>query len=1316
MKLSASLSTEWKRFKGQWNNYLVAAKLAGESKHVKAAIFLACVGTDAYELFQTFVFENDADREDIDKIVEAFERHCVGEVNETYERYLFNRRVQETSEAFDTFVADLRRMSRSCAYGDLEDSILRDRIVIGIRDDATRKKLLQVRKLDLKHAVDICKAAEAATMQLKEISHGEQVHAIKSSPTRSQQRASRRQQPSRADSKARHQQHRSPSAGGKINNCKFCAGQHDRGRCPAYDVQCNSCGRKGHFAKRCYRRNQSKIVNHLDDAEPSVLSLQSDTTRRRIYCHLELNGKTVRFLVDPGSTINVIPLALANELNLTITRGDTSVFMLDNTQLQVSGVTRATLSHPKTRYSDILEFTVAQRHTQPLISCEVCIRFDLIKVIESNICALQVPDVMQPIVAKYGELFDGYGELTGEVHLDVDKSAIPVRVPLRKLPVAIKDKVESELKELVDNQIIAPVTGPSAWISALLVTTKANGDIRICIDPTNLNKALRRDHYPMPVIDDVLPSLSKAKVFSIVDARHAFWHLLLDEESSALTTFETHLGKFRWLRLPYGVSPAPELFQRRMHETLAGLRGVACIADDILVYGCGETQDVADRDHDNNLVALFERCRISGLRLNRDKLKLRQSKVKFMGHVLTSDGLTSDPSKCDAIMNYVTPKDREAVSRLLGMATYLARFVPNFSEITAPLRELLRKENEFVWDSGVHGVAFDRLKNLLSSDPVLAYYDVRKDVILQCDSSQSGLGVVLLQEGKPVEYASRALTTTEQSYAQIEKELLAIVFGLERMHTYVYGRQIIIETDHKPLITIVKKPLTAAPKRLQRMLLRLQRYNFELVFRPGTQVVIADALSRAYAPDTGVQTKFAAEIASMVSVDIADGIRASTSDVTLRRIRDAAKDDDVYQQLHRQIVNGWPSNGHVPPDLQQYAPFVDELTVEGDLVLKGDRIVVPAAAREYLLERIHSSHIGINGCIRRARDAVFWPSMTAHIKSRVQKCVTCNTYQAANAREPLMSHDVPGYEWQKVGVDIFQYQDYNYLMTVDYLSGFFEVDRLSSKRISDVIYCLKQHFARHGLPETVVSDNSPFNCREFRAFAANYEFDHVTSSPRYAQSNGRVENAIKTVKRLLEKASLDRSDPWLALLDWRNTPSESSKLSPAQILMGRRTRSKLPMSSILLRSDRTDTARAAQQTSKDVQAYYYNRNVRERQPLNVGDTVRYKHAPDDPDWRKGQIANNLPHRSYEIETEDGSLRRRTSRHVRFANEPPIIPDHEDMTSSTPPPPPPSPGPQSAPAQQQSSAKAPVTSTAWPRPATTTRSGRFSRAPVRYGHT
>jgi len=337
----------------------------------------------------------------------------------------------------------------------------------------------------------------------------------------------------------------------------------------------------------------------------------------------------------------------------------------------------------------------------------------------------------------------------------------------------MEERVANELRDLQRNGIITPVAEPSAWLSALLIINIKGGGVRACIEPKPLNRALRRDHYPMPTIDDILPELAQVKVFSTVDAKSAFWHLELDEESSKLTTFETPFGKFRWLRLPYGISPTPELFQRKIHEALSGLKHIACVADDILIFGCGSSIEEAQRDHDTSLIALFDRCRQQNIRLNQSKMRLNRESVQCMGHQLTQSGLGVDQRKVEAVHQMAAPTDRDGVLRLLGMCTYLARYTPDFSEITAPIRQLLKRETEFRWDQNIHGAAFERLKLLLSSwdsSPILQYYDIkrRRSATVQYDSSQAGLGAVLLQDGRPVEYyASRALTATEQAYAQI---------------------------------------------------------------------------------------------------------------------------------------------------------------------------------------------------------------------------------------------------------------------------------------------------------------------------------------------------------------------------------------------------------------------------------------------------------------------------------------------------------------------------------------------------------------------
>ena len=261
-----------------------------------------------------------------------------------------------------------------------------------------------------------------------------------------------------------------------------------------------------------------------------------------------------------------------------------------------------------------------------------------------------------------------------------------------------------------------------------------------------------------------------------------------------------------------------------------------------------------------------------------------------------------------------------------------------------------------------------------------------------------------------------------------------------------------------------------------------------------------------------------------------------------------------------------------------------------------------------------------------------------------------------------MSPTLPTRPWERVCIDIFTFRQQDYLITVDYLSNFFEIDRLPSKRMCDVIYCLKGHFARYGLPMEVYSDNA-FKNAEFSRFAQDYDFKHTTSSPHYAQSNGKAESAVKTAKRLMEKAAMDHVDPYLSLLSYRNTPTESlSGLSPSQILNGRRCRTHLPTTDALLSSGHAETAHEAQRAVTSRQAAYYDRGARLKQPLSVGDTVRSRCNPQE-DWQKGQIQRVLPHRSYEVRFQDGSTLRRTSRHVSFSREPPIV--IEDDTDPVP---------------------------------------------------
>ena len=440
--------------------------------------------------------------------------------------------------------------------------------------------------------------------------------------------------------------------------------------------------------------------------------------------------------------------------------------------------------------------------------------------------------------------------------------------------------------------------------------------------------------------------------------------------------------------MPFGISSAPEVFQKKMHELIEGLQGIEIVADDFVVVGCGNTVYEANVDHDKRLHSFLQRCEERGVKLNVDKFKLRQEEVWFIGHVATSDGPSIDPTKVKAIVDMPNPTDVPGVQRLLGLAQYLAKFLPHLSDITKPLRDLTRNDTEWMWESSQQN-ALDTLKKAVASTPVLRYYNLADEVTIQCDASQSGLGAELMQTGQPVAYASRALTPPETRYAQIENELLAIVFACDRFEAYIYGRdRVSIESDHNPLEMIVLKPLgslSSAPKRLQRMLLQLQKYTLDVKYKKGEHMYLADTLSRAYIPEVNV-CDFVHELEEL---DHRESLPVSQE--RWQQLNHASENDNVCQQLRATIQNGWPENkSEVPECVLPYYDSRDELTIQGNMIFKGQLLVVPAAVRTELMSVAHASRIGIEGCLRRMRECLYWPRMTTQVKDYISKYV-CRT-------------------------------------------------------------------------------------------------------------------------------------------------------------------------------------------------------------------------------------------------------------------------------------------------------------------------------------
>ena len=589
----------------------------------------------------------------------------------------------------------------------------------------------------------------------------------------------------------------------------------------------------------------------------------------------------------------------------------------------------------------------------------------LVEVRYDNIASITAtPFLIQDnLLDRYADVFDEeVGCIAENIHLELNSAVSPFKVPARRLLVAIKDEVKNELDRLESMGIIAKITQPTDLVSALVAERKPNGKLRLCLDPQQLNKALKRPTYPVPVVDDFLPDLCNAKIFTVCDARNGFWQLALDEESSVLTTMATPFGRYLWRRLPFGLAPAPELFQEKMDGVVAGLDGVYVIFDDILVVGHGSTDEEAEVVHDARLARLMERCRERRLKLHPAKIRFKKSEVPYVGHRLTAKGLCADESKVRAILRMPEPSNVHEVRQFVGMANFFSRFIPHLSSVLEPLHQLTAKETAWGWGPEQFRAVSD-VKTALASAPVLCFFDKNVPVTVQCDASAYGLGAVLLQREHPVAFVSRSLTCTEQEYAQIERELLAIVFALGKFDQYAYGRKVIVHTDHKPLETIFKLCLADTPRRLQRMLLQLQRYDTDVRYVPGRLVPVADALSRAptlacnkVEDATYVhQTGFEAELEHTPAAGDQD-----MSDPLLVKIKQHREGDSTPQELREVIKCGWPEHqSKVSMALRPFFHYRDELTEEKGVLYKGNQCMVPVSLRQEVLKRLHEAHMGI---------------------------------------------------------------------------------------------------------------------------------------------------------------------------------------------------------------------------------------------------------------------------------------------------------------------------------------------------------------------
>lgn len=1339
---SEDLPGAWKNFH-QHVEFVFKGPLSTKTEEVQCNYLMLWVGEKGRNIFSTWGMDDD-DKKKLKEYYDRFEKYVEPKSNKVFARYKFQSKVQSEAESAEQFIGELKILVKNCGYQN-PDEMIRDRIVFGTKSNRVREKLInEGSELTLQKAEEITRLHEMSTAQLKTMaddstaSTSDAIHAInlKHNPNKNSDK--------------------------KITGCWNCGTDHPIRQCPAYGQKCHLCKGWNHYAKKCKKANKGKNtdqkgqrgqrkkhhkrqINAVDDYETRERREDSDSdSATQFFIHavqntmrksdnaaswnikLKTNNKTINCKIDTGAQCNVLPKSVFESLkvNNKLNKSKAKLVAYSGHPLKTVGKVTIECEYKNKFYP--ITFQVVKGASCPIIGAatsenELKIIKRIYSVVDQDQIldnALQVKNeksmklTESNLLSEYKDVFEGLGCMEGEVEIKLKQNAIPVVNPPRNVPVALHDKLKNKLDNMVKMGVLTRVSEPTEWVNSMVTVVKPSGELRVCLDPRNLNQAICREHFPMKTIDSVLSKVKNAQYFSVFDASSGYWQLKLSEQSSKYCTFNTPYGRFRYLRMPFGINCAAEIFQRRMSALFENIEGVEVVVDDILIWGCSEME------HDARIRRVMEIVRKHNVKLNKEKCKFKKQQVSYLGHILTTEGLKPDPEKVKAVLDMPSPTDKPGLQRFLGMVNYLSKFIPNMSEIASPLRSLLCKEILWEW-SNEQEKCFRKLKEVLCTAPVLAYYDPKIPVTLSVDASSKGLGATILQKDKPVAYASKALTKAECNYAQIEKELLAIVYGCKKFHNYIACRKVEVESDHKPLEIIMKKPLHKAPLRLQRMLMQLQRYDLDVKYKKGVELHIADTLSRAYLPEEGEPLEGPLEIYNIQN-------QIPMSPDKFMQFQKATAEDPSLVQLSNLVQGGWPVlREQCPSSCLEYWNFRDELSVVNGVLFKGVRVLVPKVLKPEMLRKIHEAHQGALRCKLRAREALFWPGMMRDIDQVVSFCDVCNENARRQAKQPLISHEIPDQPWAKVSSDLFEFKGKHYMLCVDYYSKYPEVTCLGSEiKARVIIDTLKSVFSRHGIPIVLISDNGPqYVNEEFKKFTRSWEFKHETSSPRYPRSNGQVERMVQTVKGFMAKSD----EPHLALLEYRNTPIPGIGYSPSQMLMGRRLNAKIPINKRLLNPESISRVKVHKQIQIKQEEYkrYYDRQTKYLRPLKMGEGVRIWNEKTRT-WQPAMVLSQTENpRSYTVHTQAGRNLRRNRQDIKPSPEVSLRTSQETSETEPNAHPPPAATTESIPQQNTqvtptiiNSPSTPVKSTPsksqhnTPAP-TQTRSGRTIRIPERY---
>lgn len=793
-------------------------------------------------------------------------------------------------------------------------------------------------------------------------------------------------------------------------------------------------------------------------------------------------------------------------------------------------------------------------------------------------------DQLRKFINEEGDIFALDGDKPGHTNIVRHRintgDAAAIRQPPRRLPFAKQEEVSSLVSKMLEEGVIEESTSP--WSSPVVLVSKKDGSTRFCVDYRRLNDITKKDSYPLPRIDDTLSALAGSAWFSTLDLKSGYWQVAIDPKDKEKTAFSTGSGLYQFTVMPFGLCNAPATFERLMELVLRGLTWKTCLVylDDILVMG-GTFEE-----HLSNLREVFRRLRNAHLTLNPKKCSLFRKEVKFLGHVISPEGIRTDPEKIEAVRDWPRPADKHEVRSFLGLCTYYRRFVEGFADIAKPLHKLTEQNAVFSWSRDCDN-AFRRLKAALCSSPILSYPQPKGLYVLDTDASNLGIGSVLSQiqggQERVIEFYSKVLSKPERNYCVTRKELLAIVKSVDHFHKYLYGRRFLIRTDHAALKWLLQ--LKNPEGQVARWIEKLQQYDLKIEHRPGKSHGNADALSRRPCKE---DCKHCCRVEKQQGLQQVKRITFGTpTDWTSENLRNEQLNDENISQILTKKENGeekpvWAEVSSKSREFKALWAQWESLRVENGLLKRAwesadgksvtMQLVLPKNRVREVLAEVHDGksggHLGVNKTLAKVRERYYWVNSRDDVERWCRQCVKCAATKGPKTRTrgKMQQYNV-GAPFERIAIDVAgpfpeTHQGNKYILVAnDYFSKWPEAYALPNQEASTVARVLVDNFvSRFGVPLELHSDQGRnFESRVFSGLCDLLGMRKTRTTPLHPQSDGMVERFNQTMEKHLCKMVDEHQRDWdqhlpLFLMAYRAAIHDTTGQTPSRVVFGREIR------------------------------------------------------------------------------------------------------------------------------------------------------------------